>query len=479
MRESGILMHITSLPSDYGYGTLGAQAFKFADFLYASGIKVWQLLPVNPTGYGNSPYQSTSVFAGNPYLIDIDALVTQGLIKKGDIPHSACGKVDYAMLFSTRLPLLKKAYHAAGCPRYEETVCQKSWLWDYALFMAIKTYYDFASLKDWQNGVKFRDGKALAALMPFIESDAWFNVFVQKLFFDQWKEFKYYVNSLGIKLMGDMGIYAAYDSADVWSNPELFKLDAQLNPTAVAGVPPDYFSPTGQLWGNPLYDWAYHRLTGFNWWIERMKSMLELFDVVRIDHFRGFESYYSIPASASDASCGSWEKGPGKKLFEALSSRLGRLPIIAEDLGVITQQVKTLLDELGYPGMRVLQFAFTGDSTNPHLPHNHTENAVVYTGTHDNDTLAGFVKSLSAEQYAQISEYTGMPPYEGLMRAALGSVCRLCILPMQDILKLDSTARMNIPATDSGNWSWQLGFGQLTPEVSAGLMKLNKLFGRA
>ena len=489
-RSSGILLHITSLPSPYGIGTLGKEARAFADFLKQAGQAYWQMLPVGQTGYGDSPYQPFSTFAGNPYLIDLDTLVEDGLLVAAELEAVDWGgdarRVDYGRIYEHRFSLLKKAFfraQARDCSEAEAFFHENAaWLNDYALFMAVKEQFSMRAFSTWDDDIRLREPAAMARYQEQLKEQTRFYAFVQYLFFKQWRAFRAYVNGLGIKLIGDLPIYVSPDSADVWANPSCFQLDENGIPTSVAGVPPDYFSSTGQLWGNPLYDWKYHKNTRYQWWIERVAAAAELFDTLRIDHFRGFESYWSVPYGEETAQRGKWEKGPGLDLIHALNEALPHLSIIAEDLGVMTDEVRALLRDAGFPGMKVLQFAFDSGEKNDYLPHNYVENSVCYTGTHDNNTLMGWLDEASESDRAFIKEYLGLNAEEGwhwgVIRGALSSVARLFVAPMQDYLGLGASCRMNRPSTLGGNWEWRLLPGECTAALAVKIRRCTQIYGR-
>ena len=476
-RAAGILLPVTSLPSDYGIGCFSEQAYEFADILAESGQGYWQILPIGPTGFGDSPYQSFSSYAGNPYLIDLGEFIKDGILSESECKIPEERYIDYEYLYKTRFKLLYKAYEKSEKGKeFEEFKKQnQKWLDDYALFTAIKEQYGGAEWISWDNDIKKRSGIGQYARKLWEKVE--FYKFVQYKFYSQWNSLKKYVNSKGIKIIGDIPIYVSYDSADVWANPELFCLDSKLLPTAVAGCPPDGFSPEGQLWGNPLYNWEVHRKDGFSWWIERIRHSFELFDVLRIDHFRGFDKYYSIPFGSDNAKKGKWIKAPGRELFETVENSLGKPEFIAEDLGFVTDSVKELLNICGFPGMRVLQFAFderdTG-STNDYLPHNYIKNCVAYTGTHDNETTAGWFCTLPDKAKKTVRKYLCdfYTPDEKMNLPLIGSVMRssadLCIIPLQDYMGLGSEARINTPSTLGNNWRWKLKKG----ETDAGLINL-------
>ena len=493
MRESGILMPVSSLPGPYGIGCFGAEALKFVDFLAAAGQHIWQLLPLSPTGYGDSPYQSCSAFAGNPYFIDLDALKADGLLtaaqlkaeKWGDDPLS----VDYATLYTSRYKVLRTAYAAwrekyaglHGCAHYYPddyyafALANDSWLNDYALYMALKTANGMKSWTEWPREYRLRDAAALAKFAAEQEEEIGFWKFLQYEFATQWKKVKDYANAKGVKILGDIPIYVSADSVDAWVGGELFELDAQGGFARVAGCPPDYFSADGQLWGNPLYNWPYHKQTGYAWWIRRVRHALGIYDLLRIDHFRGFDTYWAIPAGSSTACTGKWEIGPRMDLFRALEAALGKLPIIAEDLGELFPSVRELLADSTFPGMKVLQFAF-GGGDNEYLPHNHVKNSVVYPGTHDNTTLTDWWKNAATgKEKANAAAYLHLTPCKptakevaavkpdaariALLRAALGSVADRAIIPMPDWLGLGAEAHLNTPGKLGGNWTWRAAEG--------------------
>ena len=493
MRESGILMPVSSLPGPYGIGCFGAEALKFVDFLAAAGQHIWQLLPLSPTGYGDSPYQSCSAFAGNPYFIDLDALKADGLLTAAQLKAEPWGtdplSVDYGTLYTSRYKVLRAAYAAwrekyagrFGCAHYYPddyyafTLTNESWLNDYALYMALKTANGMKSWAEWPREYRLRDAGALAKFAAGQEEEIGFWKFLQYEFAVQWKKVKDYANEKGIKILGDIPIYVSADSVDAWVGGELFELDAQGGFARVAGCPPDYFSADGQLWGNPLYNWPYHKQTGYAWWVRRVRHALGIYDLLRIDHFRGFDTYWAIPAGSSTARTGKWENGPGMDLFRALEAALGKLPIIAEDLGDLVPSVRKLLADSTFPGMKVLQFAF-GGGDNEYLPHNHVKNSVVYPGTHDNTTLTDWwVNAAPAKEKANAAAYLHLTPCKptakevaavrtdaariALLRAALGSVADRAIIPMADWLGLGAKAHLNTPGKLGGNWAWRAAEG--------------------
>ncbi len=459
-------MHITSLPSPYGIGTFGKEAEAFVDWLKLAGQKYWQVLPIGPTGYGDSPYQSFSTFAGNPLLIDLDALVASGLLSKERCEEADYGAdptyVDFEKVTRTKMSLLREAFS-----KFEENVSYLSfvkneadWLEDYALFMAIKEENNKVSWLEWNDDLRLRKPQAIAEAGGRLEDEVAFWKFIQFTFYSQWERLKDYANKNGIKIIGDIPIYVALDSADVWANSYLYDMDENVMPKTVAGVPPDYFSATGQLWGNPLYNWEAMKKEGYSWWISRVEKAASLYDIVRIDHFRAFDTYWSIPYGEKTAVNGEWKNGPGMELFNAIKKQIGEPPIIAEDLGDIFDSVKVLLKESGFPGMRVLQFGFNPNSDdNDHLPHRYPVNSVCYTGTHDNSTVMGWYKGADEKSRAMCRKYLKPRPFEKLnvtmIRELYKSTCGLAVVPMQDVIGLDDTARMNIPSTLGGNWKWR------------------------
>ena len=480
MRTSGILMPVFSLPGPFGIGTLGKEAFAFVDFLADAKQTYWQILPIGPTGYGDSPYQSFSAFAGNPYFIDYRLLAADGLLTADEIPaEKPVGSVDYGALYNERPVILKKAADrllAAFSPAYKAFCKEQAfWLEDYALFMAVKTAQGQAGLADWPDALRCRQPEAIAEAKAALAGSIGYYKAVQFFFYTQWNALKAYANSKGIKLVGDIPIYVSPDSSDLWTHPELFQTDGQMHLTQVAGCPPDAFAADGQLWGNPLYDWPVHKATGFAWWKQRMKHATSIYDVVRIDHFRGFDTYWAIPADSTTARTGKWENGPGMELFDALEAALGKLPIIAEDLGELFPSVRKLLADSTFPGMKVLQFAFSGGDSE-YLPHNHVKNSVVYPGTHDNTTLTDWWENGASEkEKAAAAAYlhlTGVKPTAkelaairtddvriALLRAALGSVADRAIIPMYDWLGLGAEAHLNTPGKLGGNWAWRAADG--------------------
>jgi len=493
-RSAGILLSVSSLPSKYGIGCFDESAYAFIDWLKAAGQEYWQILPLGPTGYGDSPYQSFSTFAGNPYYISLDEFIGLGLLtdRECTAPYFLVSdeKVDYNNLYKTRLPLLKKAYKNSGGSFVKEieSFCEENkWLDDYALFMALKDKNEGKAFTEWDEGIRLRKPAEMEKYREELSEETGFYKFIQYFFFKQWKKLKEYANDSGIKIIGDIPIYVAADSADVWQNPKLFRLDNSGKPTAVAGCPPDKFSVTGQLWGNPLYDWEKHRENGFKWWISRIGHCFRLYDVVRIDHFRGFDEYYSIPAGEETAENGQWEKGPGVELFRAMEKVMGKREIIAEDLGFVTESVKKLVSDCGFPNMKVLQFGFdsrdTGNSAD-YLPHNYTENSVAYTGTHDNQTLVSWFKTISEEEQKAAREYMCdmyTPDYK-LYKAFISLVMRsrseLCVIPMQDWLGLSDESRMNTPSTVGNNWRWRMKKTDMSERLAEEIRKMTVMYGR-
>lgn len=488
-RCSGILLHPTSLPGPEGIGTLGKEARSFIDFLAAAGQSLWQILPLGPPGSGNSPYSCFSAFAGNALLIDLETLVEEGDLLRGElVPTFPGGRVDFASVIKYKLPLLHRAaerfFSAGESPRLHEfwRFCDSTfWLHDYALFMAAKGYFRGDQWNHWPQRLKRRDPDACDEYGKLLGSEIGAQKYMQWQFFRQWYRVRNYANSRGVRIIGDAPIFVALDSADVWCNQHLFRLDVAGNPTVVAGVPPDYFSKTGQRWGNPLYDWGRVAEDGYGWWVARVRNDLALYDIVRIDHFRGFEAYWEIPAHERTAVKGRWVKGPGSGLFHALRQQIGTLPIIAEDLGIITCEVETLRDGFGLPGMKILQFAFDGGPGNAYLPHNHIHNSVAYTGTHDNDTTRGWYDSLDREKQRQVCEYLRSTPEEIVsvfIRTLLGSVAGYAVMPLQDLLQLDGSARMNIPGVADGNWGWRFDWEGLTSGIVEELRSLTTMYNR-
>ncbi|MFZ4520317.1 MAG: 4-alpha-glucanotransferase [Bacteroidales bacterium] len=491
-RSSGILLHPTSLPGKYGIGTLGKASFEFIDFLAKAKQQYWQILPLGPTGYADSPYQCFSAHAGNPNLIDLDILVKSRLLSADDLsdyPRFSNERVDFEAVQQTRLPLLHKAYHAFTiyADNMEKMAYrnflkdQAKWINDYALFRAIKANRDQKPWYLWENPLKMREPEAIKAIQALLHEEIDFHKFMQFLFFRQWIAVKEYAHSHNVKIIGDIPLYVALDSADAWANPEIFEFDSNLNPIQVGGVPPDYFSETGQLWGNPLFRWDVLKETNYRWWIDRIRTSLFLYDIIRIDHFRGFAAYWAVPYSEKTAINGRWIPCPGKEFFNALQVEFGDLPIIAEDLGVITPDVEELRDGFGLPGMKILQFAFDSSEANDYIPHNYVKNCIVYTGTHDNDTVVGWFNSASPEDRKYVLDYLNTSDHDihwSFVRLAWSSVAYTAIVPMQDLLGLDTSARMNLPGTTQNNWKWRVDEGAFSPEMAAKLAHLTTLYGR-
>lgn len=489
-RASGVLMHISSLPGDTGIGTLGKNAYKFVDFLKKSGQTYWQILPICPTSFGDSPYQSFSTFAGNPYFIDFELLTKDGYLSKNDYENIKWSEdetsVDYGRLYTERnkiFKIIQKNFLKNPSQDYE-SFCNKNetWLNDYALFMAIKDEHDGRAFDSWENDIKCRKPEAVQNWTKKCEDKIEYYKILQYLFFHQWFLLKSYANQNGIKIIGDIPIYVSADSSDVWTNPELFLLDENNTPIEVAGCPPDGFSEDGQLWGNPVYNWEYLKETGYSWWIKRLSASLNTYDILRIDHFRGFDSFFSIKYPAKDAKIGKWNKGPGIDLFNTIKKQFPDIPIIAEDLGFLTESVKDLLKQTGFPGMKVLQFAFDSREKSDYLPFRYNKNCIVYTGTHDNDTILGWTKTANPDDINNALDYFRITNKDDLreemMIAALSSVANTCILTMQDLLGLDSNCRMNTPSTVGTNWRWRATENQITDETSSFLLKYTKLYGR-
>ena len=490
MRASGILLPVSSIPSAYGIGSFSKEAYEFVDFLEKAGQSYWQILPLGPTGYGDSPYQSFSTFAGNPYYIDFEELIEEGLLTKEQCEECDWGGseayVDYEKIYKSRFRVLKEAFDNSRLEDNEDFqafVAENAfWLSDYSLYMAVKDSYKGKSWSEWDGDIRLRKPEAIEKYAEKLKEEILFYEFQQYLFDTQWRKLKKYANDKGVKIIGDIPIYVALDSADTWANPELFQLDENRRPTGVAGCPPDAFSATGQLWGNPLYKWDYHKETEYAWWIQRISYCYKLYDVVRIDHFRGFDEYYNIPFGDTTAEFGRWEKGPGYDLFKVMKKKIGNKPVIAEDLGFLTPTVNQLLKKSGYPGMKVLQFAFDSREESDYLPHNYTANSVVYTGTHDNDTTVGWYQTISrrdrifARKYLNIK--TGRELEWNFIRAALGSVSDTAVIPMQDYLGLGSEARINVPSTLGTNWKWRMTKGQIPEGLAEKIYDLCKLYGR-
>ena len=489
MRESGILMHITSLPGPYGIGTMGKQAYRFVDFLETAGQSYWQILPLTPTGYGDSPYQSFSACAGNHYLIDLDTLVEEGLLKQEEIDAVCWGEketlVDFGCLYRERVKLLKKAFHRfTPDADYEAFVAEnENWLADYAVFMALKEEYNGKTWLNWEENLKNHDETALAEKRRELKDTIELQYFLQYVFDRQWKALRGYANDKGIRIIGDVPIYIPLDSADVWAAPELFQLDESRRPEVVAGCPPDAFTADGQLWGNPIYNWQKLADTDYAWWVRRLKAAEKLYDVVRIDHFRGFESYWAIPAGDDTARNGKWVKGPGMDFINAVKKNLPDLDFIAEDLGYMTAEVRQLQLDSGYPGMKVIEFAFDSREESDYLPHLYPVDSVCYTGTHDNVTLKQWFDEASPEDIAYAKAYLGLNEEEGyvrgMIRAGMSSVSRICVVQMQDYLELGKEARMNFPGTlSTDNWTWRAEAGFDSRKLAEEIGYLTKIYGR-
>lgn len=496
MRECGMLLPVSSLPSPYGIGAFSREAYAFVDTLQRAGQKYWQILPLGPTGYGDSPYQSFSAFAGNPYFIDLVTLIDEGLLTKAECDAADFGNsrryISYDKLYENRFPLLKLAFErwlaklgaAEAKRRLEESLIAETK--EYCLYMAIKNAFAGEPWIAWEEDIRICRPEAVKSYGERLEKEVLFYQFQQYKFQEQWKKLKAYANERGIKIIGDIPIYVAFDSADAWAHPELFQFDEENLPIDVAGCPPDAFSETGQLWGNPLYRWEYHQQTGFAWWMRRMEYSFGLYDVVRVDHFRGFDEYYSIPYGNEDAVHGKWVKGPGLSIFQAMKSyfKTEKLPIIAEDLGFLTPSVLKLVEDTGFPGMKVLAFAFTCEEESAYLPHNYTKNCVVYTGTHDNDTLRGWFEKMPEQDRLMALEYMngrhGAGPWVNwdIIRLALASVADLAIIPVQDYLGLGSEARINEPSTIGNNWKWRMREGELTNEICQKARRMARLYAR-
>ncbi len=491
-RSAGVLLHPTSLPGRFGIGELGYTAQHFADFLAASGQSLWQILPLTPTGYGDSPYSSFSAFAGNPLLLNLDWLASEGDIEESELhhaPHFREDRVDFGQVTHFRGGLLANAarrfrHHATGERRAAfDRFCAENaaWLDDYALYRALKDAHGGTVWNAWEPPLATRQPAALADARRQLDEAIFTQLYLQYQFFRQWDDLKRYTNAKGLRIVGDIPIFVSLDSADVWANPQFFFLGPDLRPTVVSGVPPDYFNKDGQLWNNPLYRWEAMEADGFAWWVARVRQTLRTVDIIRLDHFRGFAAYWEIPATAKTAKEGKWVPGPGAKLFDAIQAALGALPLIAEDLGMITPDVDALRDRFQLPGMKVLQFAFHSDATHPYLPHTYEPNCVVYTGTHDNDTTLGWYTGLNGEEKGRVHKYLG-PLYEpanwALARLAYASVADLAILPLQDILSLGSEARMNVPGQPSGNWAWRYREQALGGDLRDKLLDLALTYGR-
>ncbi len=494
-RGAGILLSITSLPSKYGIGCFSKSAYDFVDWLKAAGQTYWQILPLGPTSYGDSPYQSFSTYAGNPYFIDLEALIEEGVLTREECEKADMGEeegtIDYKKMYEGRYPLLRKAYERSNIsqnPDYIRFMEENGWwLSDYALFMAVKGRFDGAPWTEWAQDIRLRWGYAMDYYRRELYFDIEFQQYLQFTFYKQWRALKDYANRQGVRIIGDIPIYVAMDSADAWAHPELFQLDQDNVPLAVAGCPPDGFSAVGQLWGNPLYRWDYHRQTGYDWWMKRLAHCFSLYDVVRIDHFRGFDEYYSIPYGAKSAIGGHWEKGPGMDLFRRMREVLGEKEVIAEDLGYVTDSVRQLVRDTGFPGMKVLEFAFDSRDSgcaNDYLPHNYTENCVAYTGTHDNETIRGWFESIREDERRLARAYIcdKYTPRQYLhtsfISLIMASRANLCVIPIQDYMGYDNTCRMNKPSTVGINWKWRLKSGELTEDLQKEIRAITRRYGR-
>ena len=493
-RSAGILLHPTSLPGKFGIGELGNEAFKFIDFLKNSGQTLWQVFPLGPTGYGDSPYQCFSAFAGNPLLISIELLHEEGLLSSEDLdntPKFDQYNIDFGPLINYKTGLLKKAYtnfKSDGKNINDECrdFCEnnKEWLYDYALFMSVKSFHDGVAWTDWDEHIAFRKKGAVNEWEDKLSDEIDYHKFLQYKFFVQWKAVKNYANENGIEIIGDLPIFVAYDSADVWANKHLFSIDDEGKLATVAGVPPDYFSPTGQLWGNPLYRWDEMEKDDFLWWRNRFTQLYELIDIVRIDHFRGFEAYWEIEGGSPTAEIGKWVKAPGHKFFQSIKEKLGDVKILAEDLGVITSEVEELRDAFNFPGMKILQFAFGDDGDKKFLPHNYIQNCCVYSGSHDNDTTKGFFENEKKngsgiyEWTQKYLNYHGDDIRSAIISAAYSSVANIVIIPMQDILNLGTEARMNFPGKLGGNWTWRFSWDQVGNEISEYYKEMSIMYER-
>ena len=487
MRKSGILLHISQLPGPYGIGTLGENAYKFIDFLKECKQTLWQILPIGPTTYGDSPYQTFSAFAGNPYFIDLDLLVSDGLLTKEDINNNINYEIndniiDYGALYNSRFKILRIAYNNFNKNEdfYNFLNDNKYWLDDYSKFMVLKNYHNGLDWHEWDKIYWYSNSNEVNNFINIHKDDYYYWCFIQYKFSKQFLNLKDYANKSGIKIIGDMPIYVAYDSSDVWSGHDNFLLDEDLNMKCVAGVPPDAFSETGQLWGNPIYNYEKMKNDGYSWWLKRIEMSFKYFDYLRIDHFRGFEAYWEVPYGSPDARSGKWVKGPDYDLFDTINKKFGKLNIIAEDLGVITDEVRSLLDKCGYPGMEVLQFAFDGGMDNKYLPHNHLENYVCYPGTHDNETLVQWIDNLDSDKLKFIMDYYKINNkeliYDEIIKSCLASISDTCIIMYSDWLGLGSIARLNTPNTDSGNWVYRYKISDFNEEIKEKIKKLTKFY---
>ncbi len=492
-RSSGLLLHPTSLPGGFGIGELNSLAYRWVDFLVDAKQSIWQILPLAPTGYGNSPYSTASVFAGNPLLLDLKRIAHEGFIDFSALenaPNFTFDHVDFEAVINWKMPLLLDSYHQfreKATPEAQDSFrkfCQNHngiWLNDFATFMAFKNHFDGKAWNEWPTPLRRFNPRAVKNMQAELARQIDAHKYLQYQFFKQWMELKAYTNERGVQIMGDIPIYTNFDCAEVWANQDIFLLDDDGNPTEVAGVPPDYFSPTGQLWGNPIYDWKSLKNSGFRWWIERVRMILETVDIVRIDHFRGFESFWAVPFGAKTAEHGEWRKGPGNAFFDALIKALGKIPIVVEDLGFITEAVGKLRDDYHFPGMKILQFAFGGDPNEPFLPHNYERNCIVYTGSHDNDTTLGWFKNAPEYEQKNCVKYIGGLRDDiswEMIRLASASTAVMAIFPVQDVLSLDESARMNTPGKAAGNWSWRLLPDQLGNHHAQKLAALSETYGR-
>ena len=489
-RAAGVLLSITSLPSRFGIGSFSKEAYEFVDFLEEAGQSYWQILPIGPTSYGDSPYQSFSTFAGNPYMIDLEALIEEGVLTEKECEEVDFGhnfySVDYGKLYEGRYVLLRKAFERSKIEENKafQEFCRENawWLDDYAMFMSVKKIFSDGPWSGWAEDIRKRYDYSMDYYRNTCKEDILFQKYMQFKFDEQWTKLKKYANSKGIRFIGDLPIYVAYDSVDVWANSYLFKLDDNRAMTAVAGCPPDAFSDDGQLWGNPLYDWDAHRRTGFDWWKKRFEFNLKRYDIIRIDHFRGFDEFYSIPAGDKTARNGHWEKGPGMELFRAIKEKLGDVDVIAEDLGFMTDSVRKLVAESGFPNMKVLEFAWDVNGESEHMPHTYSPNSVVYTGTHDNSTLVSWYETLGEEEWKLLNRYLNVDIESmtmeernwAMIRLGMYSVSRLCVIPMQDYLCLTDRARMNEPSTFGKNWKWRMAQHALTKKLALHMRQMAK-----
>lgn len=494
-RSSGILLHISSLPSKYGIGCFSQAAYNFVDWLSEAGQSYWQILPLGPTSYGDSPYQSFSSFAGNPYFISLETFIDIGILTKEECDEIDFGEIEnsinYSSLYKNRYTLLYKAYKRSNIsmdPKFQSFIIENNyWLDDYALFMVMKNKFNGSQWTEWDEDIKLRKSEAITRYSEELHEEIEFQKFIQYHFYLQWSALKNYANSKGIKIIGDIPIYVAFDSADAWANPQLFQFNEDNVPIAVAGCPPDGFSATGQLWGNPLYKWEYHKHTNYKWWISRLSHCFTLYDVLRIDHFRGFDEYYSIPYGAENAMNGHWEKGPGIDIFIKIKEILGEKEFIAEDLGYMTDSVRKLVKDSGFPNMKVLEFAFDSRDTgcrNDYLPHNYNQNCIAYTGTHDNQTIKSWFNTISKEEQNMAREYLcdfNTPTnelYKSFISLIMRSNAKLCVIPMQDYLGYDDSCRMNEPSTLGKNWKWRLKNKDLTENLKQYIYRISELYGR-